>query len=141
MTPKLLLSTITFFAFFVSIAMYPQHTLAESKKLKKAKKTISQLEKENNDLEYHYKESQDTSAARLATIRLLNEQLASQKINSDQLAIQLKDQKANNEQVLNHLKDLSMISGSQAESIKKFLETMGAKDAYIRNLLWRAKIQ
>lgn len=40
----------------------------------------------------------------------------------------------NNNTILNQLKDLSVISGSQAESIKKSLENIGAKDAYIQNL-------
>jgi chemotaxis protein MotB len=42
--------------------------------------------------------------------------------------------KQNNNQVLNQLKDLSVISGSQAESIKKSLDNIGSKDAYIQNL-------
>lgn len=42
--------------------------------------------------------------------------------------------KQNNNQVLNQLKDLSVISGSQAESIKKSMENIGAKDAYIKDL-------
>jgi chemotaxis protein MotB len=42
--------------------------------------------------------------------------------------------KQNNNTVLNQLRDLSVISGSQAESIKKSLENIGAKDAYIKDL-------
>jgi chemotaxis protein MotB len=42
--------------------------------------------------------------------------------------------KENNNTVLNQLKDLSVISSSQAESIKKSLDNIGAKDAYIQNL-------
>ncbi|MFX7776678.1 hypothetical protein ABTJ98_21835, partial [Acinetobacter baumannii] len=42
--------------------------------------------------------------------------------------------KQNNNAVLNQLKDLSVISGSQAESIKKSLENIGAKDMYIKDL-------
>jgi chemotaxis protein MotB len=42
--------------------------------------------------------------------------------------------KENNNTILNQLKDLSVISGSQAESIKKSLENIGAKDAYIQGL-------
>jgi chemotaxis protein MotB len=42
--------------------------------------------------------------------------------------------KENNNTILNQLKDLSVISGSQAESIRKSLENIGAKDAYIQNL-------
>ena len=36
--------------------------------------------------------------------------------------------------LIDQLKDLSVISGSQAESIKKSLENISGKDAYIRNL-------
>jgi chemotaxis protein MotB len=42
--------------------------------------------------------------------------------------------KENNNTMINQLKDLSVISSSQAESIKKSLENMGAKDAYIQDL-------
>ena len=42
--------------------------------------------------------------------------------------------KDNNNQALKQLENLSVISGSQAESIKKSLENIGAKDAYIQNL-------
>ncbi|QJB30312.1 OmpA family protein [Chitinophaga oryzae] len=42
--------------------------------------------------------------------------------------------KANNSQMLDHLKELSVISNAQAESIKKSLDNIGAKDAYIKDL-------
>lgn len=42
--------------------------------------------------------------------------------------------KENNNQALKQLENLSVISGSQAESIKKSLDNIGAKDAYIQNL-------
>lgn len=42
--------------------------------------------------------------------------------------------KQNNNQVLNNLKDLSVVTGSQAESIKRSLENIGAKDMYIKDL-------
>lgn len=42
--------------------------------------------------------------------------------------------KENNTQALKQLQDLSVISSSQAESIKKSLENIGAKDAYIQDL-------
>lgn len=42
--------------------------------------------------------------------------------------------KENNTSVLRQLQDLSVMSSSQAESIKKSLENIGAKDAYIQNL-------
>jgi len=42
--------------------------------------------------------------------------------------------KENNTNVLNQLKDLSVLSATQAESVKKSLENLGAKDAYIQDL-------
>jgi chemotaxis protein MotB len=42
--------------------------------------------------------------------------------------------KENNTQLLKQLQDLSVISSSQAESIKKSLENIGSKDVYIRDL-------
>lgn len=42
--------------------------------------------------------------------------------------------KQNNNQALKQLEDLSVISASQAESIKRSLENLGAKDAYIQTL-------
>lgn len=42
--------------------------------------------------------------------------------------------KQNNNQVLGQLKDLSVITGAQAESIKKSMENIGMKDMYIQDL-------
>lgn len=42
--------------------------------------------------------------------------------------------KENNNTMINQLKDLSVISSSQAQSIQKSLENIGAKDLYIQNL-------
>jgi chemotaxis protein MotB len=42
--------------------------------------------------------------------------------------------KENNNQALKQLESLSVISGSQAESIKKSLDNIGSKDAYIQGL-------
>jgi chemotaxis protein MotB len=52
----------------------------------------------------------------------------------DDLNKQITFLKENNTQALKQLEDLSVISGAQAESIKKSLENIGAKDAYIRDL-------
>lgn len=42
--------------------------------------------------------------------------------------------KQNNTQALKQLEDMSVITGAQAESIKKSMENIGAKDAYIQTL-------
>jgi chemotaxis protein MotB len=52
----------------------------------------------------------------------------------DDLNKQVDYLRANNNVVLGQLKDLSVLSGSQAESIKKSLDNIGSKDAYIQGL-------
>lgn len=52
----------------------------------------------------------------------------------DDLNRQLPAIRENNTQLLKQLQDLSVISSSQAESIKKSLDNIGAKDIYIRDL-------
>jgi chemotaxis protein MotB len=91
------------------------------------KKKLSELESQYNALQAENSACHDSLAAYTSSNRLLKEQLSDKES-------QLKDEKETNERVLNHLKDLSVISGSQAESINKFLASMGAKDAYIQNL-------
>lgn len=47
---------------------------------------------------------------------------------------QLAAAKENNNVMVNQLKDLSVISSSQAESIKKSMDNIGSKDSYIQDL-------
>ena len=123
---KRLLLSVFPVALFLALSV-PYNASAISKKLKKARVKITTLQQANTDLQGRYASCRDT-------VTMLREQLMAAKYNNEHLAIQLKDQKESNEKVLNHLKDLSVISGSQAGSINKFLESMGAKDAYIRDL-------
>lgn len=52
----------------------------------------------------------------------------------DDLAKQNAFLKENNTQALKQLQDMSVISSTQAESIRKSMDNMGAKDAYIQTL-------
>lgn len=65
-------------------------------------------------------------------------QLTNQKAGLETDIANLKQQiellKQNNTQALKQLEDMSVISSSQAESIKKSMENLGAKDAYIQTL-------
>ena len=67
-----------------------------------------------------------------------NAEAARQKSLQDAEIAKLNEQiaflKENNTTVVNQLKDLSVITSSQAESIKKSLENIGAKDLYIQDL-------
>jgi len=53
---------------------------------------------------------------------------------NDFLKKQIDYLKANNDIALNQLRDMSVLSASQAESIKKSLDNIGAKDSYIQTL-------
>ena len=91
-----------------------------SKKLKEAELRYTTLNTQYMDLQNRFKNCQDSSSRYLDRIKNLNDQLSRQQ--------------GTNTQMLQQLKDLSVISGSQAESIKKSLENIGAKDAYIKDL-------
>lgn len=80
----------------------------------------------------------DQTAASLSTCNddkaNLNRQKSSLENDISNLNKQIDFLKQNNTQALKQLQDLSVISASQAESIKKSMENMGAKDAYIQTL-------
>lgn len=90
------------------------------KKLKKCGENYTKLDSAYRVLMLENARCQTSNKADQERIKLLEAQLA--------------DSKANSNQVLNQLKDLSVISGSQAESIKKSLDNIGVKDAYIKDL-------
>ncbi|RXK81007.1 OmpA/MotB family protein [Filimonas effusa] len=101
------------------------------KKLREAESRYSQLngaylelQGKLRDCEQKSKDSADAFARRKAFYE--------NRLNNSLEAIDFLKQ--NNNQVLSQLKDLSVISGSQAESIKKSLENIGMKDAYIKDL-------
>lgn len=107
--------------FFISIAMAVfLLSSCATKKLRDAESRYATLDSSYRVLQSQYEVCQDSSRQYIADIKALNEQL--------------RTQKSSNDQMLNQLKDLSVISSSQAESIKKSLENIGAKDAYIKDL-------
>lgn len=95
-------------------------TSCGTRRLRESEARYATLNTSYQDLQRRYSALQDSSARYIERIKFLNEQL--------------RNQQSSNDQMLNQLKDLSVISGSQAESIKKSLENIGAKDAYIRDL-------
>jgi len=97
---------------------------------KKYKAQVSQFEtlngqytKKQNDLNA----CETAKANYLKQIEDLNQQIAS--LNKDKAFL-----KDNNTLALTQLENLSVISSSQAESIKKSMENLGMKDAYIQGL-------
>src|SRR4051812_9764130 len=91
-----------------------------TKKYKECSDNYSRLDSTYRVLSNSYKTCNAQHASDLAKIQALEDRLA--------------DMKASNSQILNHMKDLSIISGTQAESIKKSLDNIGVKDAYISEL-------
>ncbi|WP_276088608.1 OmpA family protein [Pedobacter sp. JY14-1] len=92
--------------------------------------TSRKLTEANN----RYNRLDSTYRALQADLQRAQDSTAKYKGMSRSMGIQLAQQKTSNDQMVNQLKDLSVISGSQAESIKKSLESLSSKDAYIQNL-------
>ncbi len=107
-------------------------TSCVSKKILKTEQDkYAVLQTEYNKLQSQLKDCTDASATNTALS-------ATQKATLEAEVASLKKQidflNANNTQALKQLENLSVISSSQAESIKKSLDNIGAKDAYIQNL-------
>ena len=92
-----------------------------------ASKKLKKCEVKNNTLDSVYLQSMVNNSR-------LREQIAADEARIKALEQQLADNKSTNSQVMSELKDLSVISGTQAESIKKSLDNIGVKDAYIKDL-------
>jgi chemotaxis protein MotB len=118
----------------VIMTLSTQPMRAESKKLKKAKKQITALEASKRTVEERLSDCGDSLQKYRLVVASLANKLEIQSNNNAMLTNQLQQQKASSDEVIKHLKDLSMLTNSQAESINKFLQTLGAKDAYINDL-------
>jgi chemotaxis protein MotB len=98
-----------------------------TKKLKEEKVKYEQLNTSYTKLQNDLKSCEDEKAEYARNKALLESEVANLKKQNDFL-------KENNTQALKQLQDLSVISSSQAESIKKSLDNIGAKDLYIQDL-------
>lgn len=97
------------------------------KKLKAEKDRYVLLETSRNKLQADLKACEDQNAENARKRTQLEQDI-------DNLNKQIAFLKENNTQALKQLQDLSVISSSQAESIKKSLDNIGAKDMYIQDL-------
>ena len=108
------------------------------KKLEEEKAKYSELSGNYLALQGKYRDLQDElkkceadSKAKIGELNTRKEALEAQIADLNKQIAFLKE---NNTTVLSQLKDLSVVSSSQAESIKKSLENIGAKDLYIKDL-------
>ncbi|MEO6718765.1 MAG: OmpA family protein, partial [Ferruginibacter sp.] len=103
-------------------------TSCVSKKILKGEQLrYVQLQTQYDKLQEDLKNCNDLTVENARKKAVLEAELESLKKQVDYL-------KENNTQALKQLENLSVISGSQAESIKKSLDNIGAKDAYIQDL-------
>ena len=118
-----------------SVAMF---SCVSTKKLDAEKAKYAELSGNYLDLQGKYRNLQDElkRCQNDATAKIND--LTNRKELLDEQVTDLKKQidflKQNNNTVLNQLKDLSVVTGAQAESIKKSMENIGAKDLYIQDL-------
>lgn len=122
----------------VSLAMFscvsPKKLEAEKAKYAELGNTYLDLQKRYRDLEDELKKCNNAVDKGKGDMVNLNNQKTALEGQIADLNKQIDYLKANNNTVLNQLKDLSVVTGSQAESIKKSLENIGAKDLYIKDL-------
>lgn len=98
-----------------------------SKKFKAAQAKIDSLTAANSKLASDLKNCNDLTAQDATQRTALQNQI-------DALNKQIDFLKQNHDATLKQLQDLSVISNSQAESIKKSLDNIGNKDQFIQNL-------
>jgi chemotaxis protein MotB len=112
-----------------------------TKKFKESEAKYVQLSGSYLDMQEKYRALQDeikAIQAQLDKSKFANSELTAKKAALEQQIAGLNDQveylRKNSSTAMEQLKDLSVITGAQAESIKKSLENIGAKDIYIRDL-------
>lgn len=105
-----------------------------SKKFKKSQSDYAILETKYTQLQGDLNTCNDAKADLTRQKSMLENDKANLTNQVADLNKQINFLKENNTSVLRQLQDLSVMSSSQAESIKKSLENIGAKDAYIQNL-------
>jgi len=105
-----------------------------SKKFKKSQSDYAELQTKYTSLQGDLTNCNDTKAELARQKTSLETDKANLNARIADLDKQLDFLKTNNTTVLKQLQDLSVVSSSQAENIKKSLENIGAKDAYIQDL-------
>jgi chemotaxis protein MotB len=112
--------------FFTVLSVF-LFSCVSSKKFKAAQAKIDSLTAANAKLAGDLKNCTDLTSTDASQKTALQNQI-------DALNKQIDFLKQNHDATLKQLQDLSVISNSQAESIKKSLDNIGNKDAFIQNL-------
>ena len=104
------------------------------KKLQEKDDKLAQLNGAYTELQGKLRDAQDALNKSKTDAEKAADKARSLQSNVDDLNKQVDFLKANNNVVLSQLKDMSVVTGAQAESIKKSLDNIGAKDLYIQGL-------
>ncbi len=125
---------------YLLLAAFPflLFSCVSTKKLEAEQAKYAELSGNYLALQAKLREAQDEIKRLQALLDKTTSQLNDKKTSTDAIIADLNKQidylKQNNNTVLNQLKDLSVVTGAQAESIKKSLDNIGAKDMYIQDL-------
>ena len=120
--------------FLVISATLLLFSCVSSKKFKTAQADYARLEAKYTIAESDLAECSTEKATLARQKETLERELALMNTRVGDLNTQVDFLKANSNQALKQLENLSVISSQQAESIKKSMENIGAKDAYIQTL-------
>jgi chemotaxis protein MotB len=110
------------------------YSCVSPKKLQEAENKYGQLNGAFADLQGKYRDAQDAITKSKADAERASDKTKSLQGTIDELNKQVDFLKSNNNVVLSQLKDMSVVTGAQAESIKRSLDNIGAKDLYIQGL-------
>jgi chemotaxis protein MotB len=112
---------------FPAVAALLLSSCVSSKKFKKSQADYAALQAQQTQLQGNLDNCNTEKSG-------LNQQKSQLENDVANLNKQIELLKQNNTQALRQLEDMSVISSSQAESIKKSMENIGAKDNYIQTL-------
>ena len=110
------------------------YSCVSPKKLQDAEAKYGQLNGAYADLQGKYRDAQDAITKSKTDAERASDRTKSLQSTIDELNKQVDFLKSNNNVVLSQLKDMSVVTGAQAESIKKSLDNIGAQDLYIQGL-------
>jgi chemotaxis protein MotB len=117
--------------FIPALSAFFLFSCVSSKKFKKSQADYALLQTQHTQLQSQLQETTTNCNAEKAELNHKNSGLQN---DITSLNRQIDFLKQNNTQALKQLEDMSVISTTQAESIKKSMENIGAKDNYIQTL-------
>jgi chemotaxis protein MotB len=118
----------------LAIVCLGAYSCVSPKKLEEAEAKYGQLNGAYAELQGKYRDAQDAITKSKNDAEKASDKSKSLQSTIDDLNKQIDFLKTNNNVVLSQLKDMSVVTGAQAESIKRSLDNIGAKDLYIQGL-------